>query len=93
MPGLLNFHLKINGQVIFSGEMVCEGTYFFPRTINSNYYVSSKNEPNSTIVSLRKIINGNVNMKFYDYNVVTSSLITIPQNDFSSLTPIHAPTE
>ena len=30
---------RIDGKVIYSGEMVCEGTYFFPININYNYYV------------------------------------------------------
>ena len=35
----LKGHLGIYGQVISSGEMVCEGTYFFPTNINYHYYV------------------------------------------------------
>ena len=50
--------LSINGQVISSGEMVCEGTYFLPINTSSHYYVLQK--INNTIESLRKIINGNV---------------------------------
>ena len=30
---------SIDGQVISSGKMLCEGTYFFPININSHYYV------------------------------------------------------
>ena len=41
-----------------------------------------------------KIINGNVNMKYNDYNdVVPTSLRAILQNDFISLTPLHVPIE
>ena len=35
--------LNIDGQVIFSGEMVCESTYYFPITINYYSYDSPKN--------------------------------------------------
>ena len=44
--------LNIDGQVIFTGEMVCEGN-FFSMNINSNYDVSPKNKPNNTILYLR----------------------------------------
>ena len=43
----LQSELSIDGQVISSGEMVCEGTYFFPININSHYYVLQK-KSNST---------------------------------------------
>ena len=38
-PYTFQSDLSIDGQVISSGEMVCEGTYFFPNKINSHYYV------------------------------------------------------
>ena len=38
-PYTLQSDLNIDGQVISSGEVVCEGTYFFPIKINSHYYV------------------------------------------------------
>ena len=52
-----------------------------------------KKKSNNTIVSLQTIINGYVNVKFYDSNdVVPLSLRKTPQNDFNSLTPLHIPT-
>ena len=33
---------NVDVQVISSGEMVCEGTYYLPININSHYYVSPK---------------------------------------------------
>ena len=46
------------------------------------------------IVSLRKIINGNINVKFYGSNdIVTLSVRNILHDDFSSLTPICVPME
>ena len=70
--------MNIDGQVIYSGEMVCGGIYYLPITINYNYYISSTNESNNKIVSLRTCINGNVNAKFYDSNdVVPPSFIEI----------------
>ena len=62
----LQENFNIYGQVISSGEMVCEGNYYFPITINSHYSVSPKNKSNNTILSLRTIINGNFNVKCYD---------------------------
>ena len=41
-PYTLQADLSIDSQVISSGEMVCEGTYFFPININSHYYVLQK---------------------------------------------------
>ena len=41
-PYTLQSDLIIDGQVISSGEMVCEGTYFFPININSRHYVLQK---------------------------------------------------
>ena len=35
--------MSIDGQVVSSGEMVCEGTYLFPININSHYYVKKLN--------------------------------------------------
>ena len=37
-PYTLQSELIIDGQVISSSEIVCEGTYFFPISINSRYY-------------------------------------------------------
>ena len=74
--------------------MLCKGTHFWSITINSNYYVSSSNKAKINIVSLRKIINGNINMKFYYSNdIVPYYLMKISQNNFSSLTSLHVPTE
>ena len=38
----LQAYLSIDGQIIYSGEIVCEGTYFFPIDINSHCYVLQK---------------------------------------------------
>ena len=90
----LQADLNIDGQVIYSGGMLCEGTYYFPININSHYCVSPKNKSNNTLAYLREVINGNINVKFYYYNdIFTSSLRTISWNDFSSLTPLHLPIE
>ena len=88
----LQVYLNIEVQVISSGEMVCEGKYYLPININYHDYFSPKNKTNNTIAYLIKIINGNVNLKHYDYNyVVTYSLRKFSQNDLSSLTPLHVP--
>ena len=43
--------LRVDGQVISSGEMVCEGNYLFPINIDYHYYVLQKNKSINTIVS------------------------------------------
>ena len=44
-PYTLQGDLSIDGQVISYGEIVCEGTYFFPININSRCYVLQKTIP------------------------------------------------
>ena len=61
----LQSELIIDGKVISSGEMVFEGTYFFPININSYYHVLQK-YPNNRTISLSKMINGNFNTIYYD---------------------------
>ena len=93
-PYTLQAELDIDVQVIYSSGMLCEQNYSFPININSHYYVSPTNKPNNTIVSLREIINGNLNAICYDSNdIVPSSIRSIPQNYFSSLTPLHVSIE
>ena len=48
-PYKLQADLSIDGQVISSGEILREGTYFFPININSHYYVLQKNKSINTI--------------------------------------------
>ena len=64
-PFILQAGLSVDGQVISSGEMVCEGTYF---SINIKFHCSfsQNNKSNNKILSLRSIINGNVNLICYD---------------------------
>ena len=38
-PYNLQVYMSIDGQVISSGEIIFEGTYFFPISINYHYYV------------------------------------------------------
>ena len=66
LPYTLQSDWSIDGQVISSSKIVCEGTYFFPISINSHYYFLQKNKSINTIVSLRKIIYGNINVICYD---------------------------
>ena len=92
-PYTLQADLSIDGQVIYSGEIVFEGTYFFIN-INCHYYYFQKNKSNNTIVSLRTIINGNVNVICYDSNVVVPSYLRcILQKCFSTFSPLYVPTE
>ena len=48
---ILQSYLIIDGQVIYSGEMVCEGISFFSISINSHYYVLQKTKSINTVVS------------------------------------------
>ena len=41
-PYTLQADLNIDSQLIYSGEMECEGTYYSPINITSHYYVSPK---------------------------------------------------
>ena len=68
LPYTLQSDLSIDGQVISSRKQLCEVTYFFPISINSHYYFLQKTKSINTIVSLRTIINGNINVICYDSN-------------------------
>ena len=88
----LQADLIIDGQVISSVEIVCEGSYFFPISINSHYYVLQKTKSINKIVFLRTIINGNVNVICMEWkDVVTQCLRSISQNDYNTLSPLHIP--
>ena len=86
----LKTYLSIYEEVIYSGEIVCEGTYFFPININNHYYVLQITESINTIFSLRKIINGNVNVICYDSrDVITPCLRSISNNYYNTLSPLN----
>ena len=71
----------MQGNLFFHNNYQFSLLYFFKNKIKQN-----------TIVSLRGIINGNVNIKYYSlHEVVTSYLISISHNYVSSLTPLHIP--
>ena len=57
--------LTIDGQVIFSGKMLCEGTYFFPINNINQYYDLHITKSINKIISSRRIINSNVNVICY----------------------------
>ena len=44
-PYTIQTNFSIDGKVISSGKIVCEGTYFFPINFNSNYYILLKKNP------------------------------------------------
>ena len=80
------------GKSFSFGEMVFEGIYFFPININSHYRVLQITKSINTIVSLRIIINGNVNVMCYDYkDVFPACLRSISQNGYNTFSPIHIP--
>ena len=89
-PYILQADLSIDGQVISSGRMVCELSYFFPININSSYDSLQRTKYMNTIVSLRLIINGNVNaLCYYSKDVFPTCLMYISQNDYNILSPLH----
>ena len=88
----LQVDLSIDGQVISSGKIVCEGTYFFPININSCCYVLQRTKSINTIFSLRKIISNNINVICYDSNYVVPSCVrSISQKYYSTFSPLHIP--
>ena len=50
-PYTLQEYLIIDKKVIYSGEMVCEGTFFFPININYHFYVLPKKNMMDKLVS------------------------------------------
>ena len=66
-PYTLQAYLSIRRQVIYSGEIVYEVTYFVPINTNSRYYVLQRTKSINTIFSLRTIINGNFNLICYGF--------------------------
>ena len=88
----LQSDLSIYEQFISSGEIICEGTYFFPININYRYYILQKTKSINTVVSLSIIINGNVNVICYDSkDFVQMCLRYISQNDYNTLSPLNIP--
>ena len=74
--------------------MVYEVTYFFPININYSYCVLQRTKYINTIVSISKIINGNVNVIFYDSkDVLPLYLRSISQNYYNAFSPLHIPTK
>ena len=91
-PYTLQAYLSIDGQVIFSSEMVCEGSYLFCININSRYYVLQKKIKIQTIVYIRKIINGDTNVVcYYSKDVLPYCLWSNSQNNYSKILPLHVP--
>ena len=84
--------LSIDGQVIYSGEMVCDRASFFPININCCYYVLQKTKSINTNFPLRKIINGSVSIIFYYFkDFIPPCLGSISQNDYNTLSQQHIP--
>ena len=69
--------------------MLFKGTYFSPININFHYYLQITKFIN-TIVSLRTIINGNVNVMCYDSkDVIPPCLRYISHNGYNTLLPLN----
>ena len=72
--------------------MVYKGTCFFPINMNSSYCVLQRTKSINTIVSISKIINGNVNIIFYDSkDVLLLYLRYISQNYYNAFSLLHIP--
>ena len=69
-PYTLQADLSIDGKVISSGKIVCEGTYIFSININSRYCVLQQNKFINTTFSLGTIIDVNINIIYYGWNDV-----------------------
>ena len=85
--------MNIDGQLIYSGDF-CEGNYFYPININSQYYVSPNKDNRITILTLKTIINGDVHVNIHgvDY-VITFFIKTILMKFFHSLSPLFVSPE
>ena len=91
-PYTLQADLSIDGKFISSSEMVFEGTYFFLINMNSCYYVLQRTKSINAIVSLRRIINGNVNVIcYYSKNALPPCLKSISHHYFITLSSLHIP--
>ena len=98
---LSNFlHLRIPSKqtLVWSSYLVqwndMWSNIYFPVNINSHYCGLQKNKFNNTIVSLRTVINVDVNVVCYDSNgVVPYCLQSISQKYYSKLSPLHVPME
>ena len=96
---LSNFlHLRIPSKqtLVWSSYLVqwndMWSNIYFPVNINSHYCGLQKNKFNNTIVSLRTVINVDVNVVCYDSNdFVPPYLISIPHNDYNYFSPLHIP--
>ena len=91
-PYTLQADLIIEGKVISSDEILCEGTYFFQINIYPRYYVLQIAKSVNTVAFLRKIINGNVKLISYDLKYFfLSCLSSISQNYYNTLSYLHIP--
>ena len=84
--------MSIDGKVIYSGEMVCEGNYLFQINFNYRYYVLQRTKSINTIIYLMTIINSNVNVICYDLaDVLPLCLRCLSQNFYNTLLTLHIP--
>ena len=87
---ILQEDLCIYGKIISSGEMVCEGNYFFPVNINSLSYFLQKTKSINTIFSLLTIINGNSSViYYYSKDNLPPCLRSISHNYYNTLSPLN----
>ena len=88
----LQVDLITDGKVISSGEIVCEGTSFFPININYRYYVLQGTKYINTIAYLRTTINWNFNRIFYySKDIVPTCLRSISHNDYNNFSTRNIP--
>ena len=72
--------------------MLCEGISFFPENTNYCYHALQITKFINAIVSIRTIINGNVNVICYDLeDFIPPCLQSILHHDYNTLSPLHIP--
>ena len=85
--------LNIYGQVMSSGEMICEVTYFFPIDMTNHHYSWQKINQ-ITFFFLKTIINGNINIIFYYLKDVLSPCSrSMSQNYYNTFSPLNISTK
>ena len=89
-PYNLQADLSIDGEVISSGKIVFEGTYFFPININHHYHVLQKTKSINTTYSISTIINGNINVIcYFSKDFIPLCLRHISHNYYNILSPLR----
>ena len=99
LSNFLHLHIPFNQNLLLTVKLFLPLKGYVREIIFQNKYKLSslcftKNKSNNTIVSLRKLIYGNVNVICYDSkDFVPPCVRYIPYNDYNKLSPLHIPME